>query len=396
MKYLIIPGLALLLAGGLWLWLSGTRKVEAPSVIPSPAAQEEPVAEKEPTRFPDTIPELAEKQYEGSDFRILRTLDETDAYTRSAISYESEGFTVSGVALQPKGPVPPGGFPVIVLNHGYVDPDTYQTGDGLLREQDFFARAGYVVLYSDYRNHADSDTDPQTELRPRSGYVEDVLNLISAVRGAGLPGADFDRLGMLGFSLGGGVTLNIMTAKPETAGAYVLLAPINADYRVNFDKWVKTEWPDTAAAFYEAYGTPEENPQFWHDVSAQNFLDRVNAPVMLHQGLSDGEVPPEWSRDLAARLERVGKDIAYFEYPRQPHIFRDDAEGVALQRSLEFFDRHVKNAGAARPYGTRRRVIASPKRRRESAESASVISVTQYSRVRPRVRSVSISGCRTR
>lgn len=344
MKYRLAILFALcILIGALWFRTAPRQPSESPTDAPSQTASPAPQAAEEPAeRFPDTIPELGEKTYAGADFRIVRPLSENDAYSRFAVTYTSEGFTVSGVYLRPAGPAPEGGFPVLVLNHGYVDPDTYATGDGLPREQDFFARNGYIVLYSDYRNHADSDADPATELRPRSGYVEDVLNLLAAARAAELPEADFSRVGMLGFSLGGGVALNIMTAKPGTAAAYVLLAPIHADYRVNFDRWVKTEWPDTAAAFYAAYGTPEENPQFWHDVSAGNFLDRVSAPVMLHQGLSDGEVPPAWSRDLAKRLEAAGKDITYFEYERQPHIFRDDAERVALDRSLEFLDRHVK------------------------------------------------------
>jgi hypothetical protein len=33
-----------------------------------------------------------------------------------------------------------GPFPVLVLNHGYIDPDTYFPGQGMPREHDYLAR----------------------------------------------------------------------------------------------------------------------------------------------------------------------------------------------------------------------------------------------------------------
>ena len=51
-------------------------------------------------------------------------------------------------------PTGKGPFPGIVLNHGYIEPSIYVTGQGLAREQDWLARAGFVVLHTDYRGHA--------------------------------------------------------------------------------------------------------------------------------------------------------------------------------------------------------------------------------------------------
>ena len=69
---------------------------------------------------------------------------------------------MSGVLIRPKGRGP---FPAIVLNHGYIEPSIYVTGQGLAREQDALARAGFVVLHTDYRGHAASD--PVAAGRPR-------------------------------------------------------------------------------------------------------------------------------------------------------------------------------------------------------------------------------------
>ena len=56
----------------------------------------------------------------------------------------------------------------MVLNHGYIEPSVYVTGQGLMREQDYLARAGFVVLHTDYRGYADSDPPPTGSARPAS------------------------------------------------------------------------------------------------------------------------------------------------------------------------------------------------------------------------------------
>src|SRR3989344_3377194 len=182
---------------------------------------------------PDTLPMMAQKEFSGSDIKLEGILEKNEVHTRYALTYRSEGLAISGIMNIPQGKGP---FPVLILNHGYIDPEKYTSGAGLKREQDFFARHGYAVLHSDYRNHAGSDFDVRNEVRPRSGYVEDVLNAISALKKSGIKNIDTENIGMLGHSMGGGVTLNIMVAKPEAAKAYALLAPIHADYQVNFDK----------------------------------------------------------------------------------------------------------------------------------------------------------------
>ncbi|EKE15578.1 MAG: peptidase S9 prolyl oligopeptidase active site protein [uncultured bacterium] len=304
------------------------------------SVQKEESAEKEKgaTPHPDSIPAMAQKEFQGNALKLEEVLNENEFYTRYRITYRSEGFLISGIMNVPKGDGP---FPVLILNHGYIDPKVYTNGQGLRREQDFFARNGYVVLHSDYRSHAESDFDPSNEVRPRSGYVEDVINAVSAIKKSNFDFLDKENIGMLGHSMGGGITENIMVTKPEIAKAFVLLAPINSSYKVNFDKWVKTEWPETAKKFYQVYGTYEKNPQFWESISAINYIGNIQAPVMLHQGTTDGEVPVEWSRDFSDALKKADKNITYYEYPGEPHIF-GVAQPLVMQRTLKFFDQYLK------------------------------------------------------
>jgi len=293
---------------------------------------------KDTAPHPYSLPALMTKDFQGEKLTLGEVLKKEDAYTKYYITYRSEGFKISGVLNVPKGSGP---FPVIVSNHGFIEPVYYRNGQGLKREEDFFARHGYVVLHSDYRNYASSDSDPENDIKPRTGYTEDVANAILAVKNSGLPYIDTEKIFMLGHSMGGGIALNVMVVRPDLVKAYVLLAPINADYKKNFDRWVAPEMSDIAKDTIAKFGSYEENPELWESFSAKNYFENIAAPIMLHQGTQDKDVPLAWSQELYESLKRADKEITYFEYPGEGHTFYA-AQDQVMQRSLEFFDRYAK------------------------------------------------------
>jgi dipeptidyl aminopeptidase/acylaminoacyl peptidase len=237
-----------------------------------------------------------------------------------------------------------GPFPVLILNHGYIDPDVYTTGRGLAREQDYLARRGYVVLHVDYRNHAQSDDDPNFELGLRLGYTEDVVNAVYAVKESSLPYLDGDRVGMLGRSMGGGVTFNALVVQPDLVRAAVVYAPVSSDVVDNFDRWIRRmgERRVLAQRIAARYGSPEENPEFWRNVSPRTFFDRISVPLVMHHGTDDESVPLPWSHETVAALQQVGKSVRLYVYEGEHHAFGPQwAE--SMRRTVRFLDRYVKN-----------------------------------------------------
>ncbi|MFA6973292.1 MAG: alpha/beta fold hydrolase [Parcubacteria group bacterium] len=311
----------------------------APTVTENAFPEENPAPPKG-APHPDSLPVLMAKDFQGHALQLEKVLDKNEAYTRYYITYRSEGLKISGILNVPVGAGP---FPVLLLNHGFIEPAFYKNGQGLKREQDYFARRGYAVLHSDYRNYAASDSDPDNDTKPRTGYTEDVINAIYAIKNSDLQSLDKERIGMLGHSMGGGITLNVMVVKPELVKAFVLLAPINADYKENFDRWVAPEMSDIAQKTLAKYGTFETNPEFWKTVSAENYFANITSPILLHQGALDQDVPVEWSQELNDNLKKAAKAVTYYEYPNEPHTFIN-AQAQVMQRSLEFFDTHVKNS----------------------------------------------------
>lgn len=339
---ILAPALCgLVAAGGWWLVAGGEPKAaRPPQAVTSPASAPSPSPTVETAQpHPVSLPALMQRRFDGRDLVVGRVLARNEAYTRYFVTYESGALTISGIMNVPHGGGP---FPVLVLNHGYIDPAVYTNGRGLRREQDYLARRGYVVLHVDYRNHAQSDDDPQSDLTLRLGYTEDVINAVLAVRGSTLPYLDRERIGMIGRSMGGGVTLNAAVVQPDLVDAVVLFAPVSSNAVDNFDRWIRGG-PDRralAAAIVDRYGSPEANPAFWRNLSAATFLDRVRAPILVHHGTRDDTVPLAWSQRTLAALRALGKDAELATYD-DGHAFGPAWE-AAMGRTVAFLDARLK------------------------------------------------------
>ncbi|MGC0333966.1 dipeptidyl aminopeptidase/acylaminoacyl peptidase [Streptomyces sp. SAI-170] len=298
---------------------------------PSPSPTASPVD-------PVSIPGLVARDHRGTDLRTRTVLTRTDAYTRYAVTYRANGLTISGIMNVPHGKGP---FPALVLAHGYIDPAVYTSGRGLAREQDRLAREGYVVLHTDYRNHAGSDRDPDNDVDLRIRYTEDVIGAVLALRGSGRPEVDGDRIGLLGRSMGGGVVYNVLVVAPGLVDAAVVFAPVSSRPEENLERFGRGAGDPLVAETEAKHGSPEENPAFWRAASPVTYVDRVTEPLLIHHGTADVVCPPRWSKETAAAFEAAGKDVELWTWPGEGHTFGprwDDSMDV----TLAFFARHLR------------------------------------------------------
>lgn len=311
-----------------------------------PAAEETPMADSiKNTQQAQNIsyhPEISlqafsQKEFDGRGLELGPVLDDNPSYTRYYITYKSGDLVISGIMNVPKGEGP---FPVLILSHGYIDPAVYTNGRGLKREQDHFARNGYVVIHPDYRGHADSTDAENEDENFRLGYAEDVINAVYAVRSSELGFFDKENIGMLGHSMGGGIALTVMATHPDLVKAFSLYAPVSADTRDNFDQWTR-ERSETAQKILAEHGDFQENPDFWDNISPINFIDKVQAPVILHHGTADASCDIEWSERFAQEMEDEGKDITFHVYENAPHEFIGNWQ-IFMQRNVDFFDANLK------------------------------------------------------
>lgn len=272
----------------------------------------------------------------GAGFKINGTLSGGNGYKKFFISYRSGDLVISGVMNVPSLPVPEDGFPLLILNHGLIAPDAYFSGRGSRREQDLFARAGYVTIHPDYRGLASSSPNPTLHHDFYEGYAEDVLALIDALKRAKTSLIDIGRIGMWGHSMGGGIAARAMV-RDRDVRAYVLFSSISADAEENFYELTNEE----IAWLHASYGGAGD--EVYRKISPIAYFADVAAPVQLHHGINDADVPIAFSERTYQTLTDLGKKAELFRYPGEKHEFVN-AWPLAAARALRFFDKYVKNA----------------------------------------------------
>jgi dipeptidyl aminopeptidase/acylaminoacyl peptidase len=310
---------------------------EPSSTAPSPTGATEPShSASEQPPHPVSLPALAAKEYDGRGLRQVEEVASTASYTQHRVVYRSGRLRISGLMNVPRGAGP---FPALVLAHGYIDPEIYVNGQGLRREQDYLANAGYVTLHVDYRNHAQSDRAPRAERDLRLGYTEDVINAVLALRSWRGP-VDDERIGLLGRSMGGGVVYNVLTVAPGLVDAGVVFAPVSSVTADNFNRWIRNDpgRDGVAQQIIAAYGDPNGGGEFWRNVSPRTFFDQVTEPVLVHHGTSDDSCPIRWSRQTVRAMRAAGVDVDYQVYDGEEHAFGPQWP-LSMQRTVRFFER---------------------------------------------------------
>lgn len=289
-----------------------------------------------------SLPELIRHRHRGRDLRLGPVLERRAHFVRREISYRSDALTISGVLVVPtRGRRADRRLPVAVIAHGYRPPVRYAVSSGLVREQRYLARRGFVVLQPDYRNYGTSSRESGRFVARPVGYPEDLVNSVLALRRARLPFVDGSRIALLGRSMGGGVALQALVATPRLFDAATLYSPLSSLAADNYRRWAAPV-PALSARVAAGYGTPAEDPEFWRRASVRHYLHRVRVPVQIHHGTADPVCPVRWSEATTRALRGHGKRVRLFEYPGQPHRFHGRAWSLLMHRTVQLFRAHAQ------------------------------------------------------
>ena len=279
-----------------------------------------------------SIQALQKRTYGGGVLQSEGLLDENPAFKRYQFKYRSDGLDLYGFLDEPVGAGP---FPVIIMLHGAVDQQTYQTKTYTVRYADALAESGFIVLNPNLRGYPPSeDKDNDFGI----GDTIDVLNLIALIRTqAGSVGilqkADQNKIGLWGHSMGAGIVLRVLVIDLKIAAA-VLYGSLNADERLNMAHFGNDGRRDkkiiVSSASLEA-------------ISPANYLEDINTPISIHHGAADTIVPVQWSRDLCQRLQTLGKQVECYLYPDQPHTFQNSGDTLFIERVSTFFKKYMQS-----------------------------------------------------
>jgi uncharacterized protein len=206
---------------------------------------------------------------------------------------------------------------------------------------------------SDYRGHGNSEGQSgYPEYSP--SYTIDILNSISSIKK--YKDADPSRIGMWGHSMGGTITLRSLVVSKDikvadiwagVVGTYQDLAENHHgssfnSFRPSPNPGEPTRRPNGRTLLTQQYGDIATNPEFWASIDPMNYLKDITAPIQIQHGTTDEEVPYVLSQKLDTALKNAGKTVAFYSYEGDNHNLSNNIN-VALQRSVNFFNKYLKN-----------------------------------------------------
>lgn len=299
---------------------------------------------------PLSVESMRERVYPGSEIKVEKTLSNGSNYNQYLVSYQSDGNTIYALMTVPQGEKPAEGWPVIIFNHGYISPSTYQTFPTVGQYATYyppFAQNGYIVLKPDYRGNGNSDGKPEGAYYSPA-YATDVLNAVASIKK--YKDVNPQKIGMWGHSMGGNITLRDIVVNTKDIKAAVIWGGVVGTY-TDLEHWHDPHYHPSAyelslryryrATLEKLHGTPETNPTFWDAVDPTYFLQDITAPVQIHAGGDDEEVPVFFSENLYNKLKSLNKTTELYTYPGDNHNISQNFP-LAMQRSVAFFDKYLK------------------------------------------------------
>lgn len=192
------------------------------------------------------------------------------------VAFKSGNDTVSGYLAVPKGPGP---HPAVVVIHEW-----WGLNEWVRKEADHRASHGYMALAVDlYRGKVAKDRDTAHELSrglPQDRALRDLKAAVTYLEG--LAGVRKDRIGVMGWCMGGGYALDLAVADPRVRSCIVAYGR------------VKTE---------------------------ADALKPLAAPVLGIFGADDKGIPPEQIRQFWAAMSEAGKQLELHEFLWAGHAF---------------------------------------------------------------------------
>ena len=220
------------------------------------------------------------------------------------VTFPSNGSQAEGYLAKPASGSGPG---VIVIQ------EWWGLNDNIKGIAERFAKEGFVALAPDlYHGQVTSEPDEAGKIMMSMNIGQAAKELTGAVDYlAGQDAATGDKVGCVGFCMGGGLSLYLASLKPEI-GACVIY-----------------------------YGVlPGTQPD----------LDKVRAAVLGHYAENDAFASPESARALEKQLKDAGREVEFHIYPgtehgffndTRPEVHKQDPARTSWERTLAFYREHL-------------------------------------------------------
>jgi dipeptidyl aminopeptidase/acylaminoacyl peptidase len=228
----------------------------------------------------------------------------------------------------PDGELPP----VVVKSHG--GPTGHSPPQLMADDVLFWTSRGFAVVDVNYGGSSGFGRAYRERLKGEWGIV-DTEDCIAAARHLAEQGeADGERMLIHGGSAGGYTTLCALVFHDAFSSGASYYGVADAETLAQDTHKFESRYLDGLIGPYP------ERADLYRERSPIHFVDRLNVPVILFQGLEDQVVPPSQAEEMVAALKRNGVPYEYLAFEGEQHGFRK-AETVeaCLRAELDFYGR---------------------------------------------------------
>ena len=266
-------------------------------------------------------------------------IDKADLVEGQVVRYTSfDGLEIPAIYYQPKTASEENKVPALVWVHGGPGGQSRLSYFTLIQ---YLVNHGYAILavnnrgsggYGKEFNHLDDQKHGSEDL-------QDCIKGKDFLIDTGV--IDEDKIGILGGSYGGFMTMAAMTSAPDEFKVGVNLFGVT--------NWLRTlnsippYWEAFRKALYDEMGDPTTKDSVrLYEISPLFHADEIKNPVMVLQGLNDVRVIPEESDEIVAEIKKNEVPVEYVVFDDEGHGFmkkENEIEGYGKIKT--FLDKYL-------------------------------------------------------
>ncbi|RQO57177.1 S9 family peptidase [Paucibacter sp. KBW04] len=283
--------------------------------------------------------DFAGKQVKQLTQSLSKEIDPADLVDARIVRFKSfDGMVIPSVYYQPKEASATNKVPAVLLVHGGPGGQTTRGYSALAQ---YLANHGYAVLGINNRGSSGYGKSFFTADDGKHGR-EPLWDCVEAKTYLASTGViDPDRIGIMGGSYGGYMTLAALAFRPEAFKVGIDIFGVS--------NWLRTlesippYWESFRQALYQEVGDPARDRDFLIATSPLFHAKEIKRPLMVIQGANDPRVIKPESDEIVEAVKKNGVPVEYLVFDDEGHGFSKKKNQIeANRRMLEFLDKYLK------------------------------------------------------
>lgn len=286
--------------------------------------------------------DVASKSYKKLSDVLNKDINPVDMVTAKVIRFKSfDGLEIPAIYYLPHQASAENKVPALVWVHGGPGGQSRQNFSGLIQ---YLVNHGYAILAV---NNRGSSGYGKTffQMDDQNHGEKDLQDCVEGKNWlAQQPEINGDRIGILGGSYGGFMTMAALTFTPEEFDVGVNLFGVTNWLRTL--KSIPPWWESFKDALYKEMGNPYTIDSVrLRKISPLFHTEKVTKPLMVLQGSKDPRVLQVESDEIVAGVRKNGVPVEYVLFEDEGHGFvKKENQIEAYGKILKFLDTYLGNS----------------------------------------------------